>query len=458
MKHTLRAALCLLPLFLAAQPETFKLTEVILQKRDFTGTIEYAKTAIISFESKGRLDFVAAEGQYVQCSVFDKNGSLVKKGDLLARQDTDLPTSDLKIAKAELARAKAVLKEKTLNLERDAKLSKREAVSARQFQETQMLYDTALIDTQKAELAVKRATQVLDACYIWTPFNAFIEEVYRSEGAAVDVGNPVMKISMIDPVKLQLKRTQELSELLPQTTQILVYPRDSAIPVPAWFVGQNLSAENLTCYGANPRVTEKYLTPDGQQLPTFDFLTAVLSIPEKSSLAPFWIPENVIRKDDKGYYVWRLTGIPDTTIGKLIPSITRLEKVRIETTDLYIQYGNMIRQGVKSATLKTGDILAADVSESIPDHALAVYSRKHHRFQIGETVRVVFFTGNSEHVFHVPPQVLHTEADGKGKYVLVKREKEPEKIPVSVLRRVNAYLQIFSEKLAAGQELILQDK
>ena len=154
MKHTLRAALCLLPLFLAAQPETFKLTEGILQKRDFTGTIEYAKTAIISFESKGRLDFVASEGQYVQCSVFDKNGSLVKKGDLLARQDTDLPTSDLKIAKAELARAKAVLKEKTLNLERDAKLSKREAVSARQFQETQMLYDTALIDTQKAELAV----------------------------------------------------------------------------------------------------------------------------------------------------------------------------------------------------------------------------------------------------------------------------------------------------------------
>ena len=113
---------------------------------------------------------------------------------------------------------------------------------------------------------------------------------------------------------------------------------------------------------------------------------------------------------------------------------------------------------MKSATLKTGDILAADVSESIPDRALAVYSRKHHRFQIGETVRVVFFTGNSEHVFHVPPQVLHTEADGKGKYVLVKREKEPEKIPVSVLRRVNAYLQIFSEKLAAGQELILQDK
>ena len=143
----------------------------------------------VKMRSKGRLDFVASGGQYVQCSVFDKNGSLVKKGDLLARQDTDLPTSDLKIAKAELARAKAVLKEKTLNLERDAKLSKREAVSARQFQETQMLYDTALIDTQKAELAVKRATQVLDACYIWTPFNAFIEErIPTAPGKAANAG------------------------------------------------------------------------------------------------------------------------------------------------------------------------------------------------------------------------------------------------------------------------------
>lgn len=457
MKRLLYASLCVLPLVLAAQTPTFKLTEGILQKKNFEGTIEYAKTAIISFESKGRLDFVASPGQYVQCSVLDKNGELVQKGNLLARQDTDIPTSDVEIAKEELERARAVLKEKALNLERDAKLNRKEAVSARQYQETQMLYDTALIDSRKAELALRRARQVLDACYIWAPFNAIIEEVYRSEGGAVDVGNPVMKISMIDPVKLQLKLSQEMLAQLPQTTQILVYPRNSSTPVPAWFAGQNLSAESLICYVSNPRIADEVLMPDGKKIPTFDRLTTVLSIPEKSALAPIWILDEAIMKDKEGSYVWRLTGVPNSSFGNLIPSITRLEKVRVETLDLYLQYGTAVRQGIKPGSLlKAGDILAADVPETIVEYGLSAYSRKHHRFQIGEKVRVVLFTGNSDHVFHVPPNAVRTESDGKGKFVLVKQVGGMEKVPVTLLRRVDAYLQIFSDKLSPGQELLLQ--
>jgi len=455
MKHLIRTVLYVLPLALAAQTPTFRLTEGFLQKKDFEGTIEYAKTAVISFEAKGRLAYVASPGQYVQCSVFDKNGELVKKGDLLARQDTDIPTSDVEIAQAELDRSRAVLKDKMLNLDRDAKLNRKEAVSARQYQETQMLYDTAVIDSRKAELSLRRAQQVLDACYIWAPFNAIVEEVCRSEGGAVDVGHPVMKLSMIDPVRLQLKLSPEMAEQLPQTTQVLVYPRNSKDPVPAWFSIQNLSAENLICYVANPRISDTVRTPSGKKIPTFDRLTTVLSLPEKKVLAPLWILDEAIQQDKDGSYVWRLTGVPNSSFGNLIPSITRLEKVRVETSELYLQYGTSIRQGIKAGSkLKEGDILAADVPSTVTDDGLSAYSRKHHRFQIGEKVRVVLFTGNSDHVFHVPPGAIRTE--GEENYVLVKQGRDQRKVPVSLLRRVDSYLQIFSDKLAPGQELILK--
>ena len=55
MKHLIRTVLYVLPLALAAQTPTFRLTEGFLQKKDFEGTIEYAKTAVISLKRKDGL-------------------------------------------------------------------------------------------------------------------------------------------------------------------------------------------------------------------------------------------------------------------------------------------------------------------------------------------------------------------------------------------------------------------
>lgn len=62
---------------------------------------------------------------------------------------------------------------------RDSALSRKNVVSRRQYDETTMLYTTALNDKEKASLDLVRAQQVHDACFIWTPFNAVVTEVYR---------------------------------------------------------------------------------------------------------------------------------------------------------------------------------------------------------------------------------------------------------------------------------------
>lgn len=90
----------------------FKLVHKHAHERTYAGEVSYAKTADISFESKGRLTYVAPLGKYVQCEVLNMDGDIAWKGDLLARQDTDIPQSDVKIAKVLLKRADAVLKDK----------------------------------------------------------------------------------------------------------------------------------------------------------------------------------------------------------------------------------------------------------------------------------------------------------------------------------------------------------
>ena len=88
----------------------------------------------------------------------------------------------MKIAEVMCKRAEVVLKEREENFRRDRNLAEKSAVSARQYEETLMLYNTALIDKEKAGLDLERARQVLDACFIRAPFNAVVEEIYRSEG------------------------------------------------------------------------------------------------------------------------------------------------------------------------------------------------------------------------------------------------------------------------------------
>ena len=73
----------------------FKLVHKHAHERTYAGEVSYAKTADISFESMGRLTYVAPLGKYVQCEVLNMDGDIAWKGDLLARQDTDIPQSDV---------------------------------------------------------------------------------------------------------------------------------------------------------------------------------------------------------------------------------------------------------------------------------------------------------------------------------------------------------------------------
>ena len=125
-------------------------------KLEMEGVVCHARSVVISFEGKGRLTYVAPVGKYVFSEVLNREGEVVRQGDLLARQDTDIPTSDVKIAEVMRKRAEVVLKEREENFRRDRNLAEKSAVSARQYEETLMLYNTALIDKEKAGLDLER--------------------------------------------------------------------------------------------------------------------------------------------------------------------------------------------------------------------------------------------------------------------------------------------------------------
>ncbi len=433
----------------------FKLAHKQAHERTFTGEVSYAKTADISFECKGRLTYVAPLGKYVQCEVLDMEGGIALKGDLLARLDTDIPQSDVKIAKVLLDRASAVLKDKADNYERDRALSQKNVVSRRQYDETTMLYTTALSDKEKAALDLVRAQQVLDACFIWAPFNAVITEVYRSEGGSVDVGDPILKISMIDPVKITIALPQEALAQFSGATRILVYPLDSEEPVIAWSEGPDLSVGKVVCYANNPLMEPEVVAPDGRKIAIVDNLSGIRIIPEKLKIAPVWVADETIRKDRDGYFVWRIRDLKERYPEHAIPKIMRLEKVRVVPQNLIMQYGNNFLRGLKTdAGLKKNDILVGDVPAGVQPGDKVVYHRKRHRFQIGEKVTVRFASGYNSNVFTVPESLLSRSGTGSGYHVTLRDGGRTRVLPVTLLGKFEGKARIYSADLKEGMELL----
>ena len=399
----------------------FKLVHKHAHERTYAGEVSYAKTADISFESKGRLTYVAPLGKYVQCEVLNMDGDIAWKGDLLARQDTDIPQSDVKIAKVLLERADAVLKDK-----------------------------------EKASLDLVRAQQVLDACFIWTPFNAVVTEVYRSEGGSVDVGDPVLKISMIDPVKITITLPQEALAQFSGATRILVYPPGAKEPVIAWSEGPDLSVGKVVCYADNPLIEPDVVGPDGKRIAVVDALSGIRIIPEKLKIAPVWVVEEAVKKDRDGYFVWRIRDLKERYPENAIPEIMHLEKVRVVPQGLIMQYGNNFLRGLKTdAGLRRTDILVGDVPAGVNPGDRVVYHRKRHRFQIGEKVTAVFSGGYDDHVFLVPDRVLAKNGTDSGYHVFLRDGDRARAVPVAKLGKTEGKIRIYSTELKAGAELLM---
>lgn len=423
---------------------------------EMEGVVGYARSVVISFEGKGRLTYVAPVGKYVFSEVLNRAGEVVRQGELLARQDTDIPTSDVKIAEVMLKRADVVLKERADNFLRDKNLAEKSAVSTRQYEETQMLYNTAVIDKEKAALDLERARQLLDACFIRAPFNAVVEEIYRSEGGAVDVGDPVLKVSMVNPIKIEIHLSEEAAPLFNQMTQVQVYPRGQAEPVLAWFQGTSPVSGKIECFAANPLETDDVIGADGRPLPVIDQLSMVHLLREKATLAPFWVESNVIRYDREGAYVWRLAWGGGADLNRSIPNITTLEKVRITPLDMLVQYGNTLLEGIKAGSpLQRYDVLAGDVPDSVNPGDTVVYRKKRHRFQIGEKVKIVLSAGYGGHRFIVPGPAVRRDPATGGYFVWISDLGVVRRRPVLLLNRNEDTAMIYSPKLARGVRLLL---
>ena len=441
--------------------ETYRIRKEYRPRLHFTGTVDYSNTVVVSFEEKGRLAYVAPVGTYVESNIFDLNGKVIHNGDLLARQDTEIPENNLKLAEIKRKEAEITLAEKEQTFLRDKKLFEKKAVSTKQFLESQLIYETAFFDKQKAKLEVERCKRVLAACYYHAPFNGIVVEVYQLAGAAVDVAHRVLKLSAVSPIKVSIKLPEDITQQLDQTTQVLIYPVDSLTPVPGWFDSRGMKTGMLECFVDNPRLPVGTLTEAEKKLPVIDNLSIISTEKLQWNPSIFWIEQKALKKDKDGYFVWKLKDVKAADLKNRLKRVNTIEKIRISAQNLEIFRGVYRLRGIdRNPRLDVDDILVGNVPDSVKDGDKVVYQTLRRMFRPGEQVQVVLSPPREEESsgFFIPLAAVRQNSATDEFYVIVLENGKIRRLPVLFHLKQKEYVKVASSALKDGMTLIYGEK
>jgi membrane fusion protein, multidrug efflux system len=138
-----------------------------------------------------------------------KEGSLVKKGDVLYQIDPSTYQTTLDSAKASLASAQASLDKSKLQADRYADLVKKRAISEQDYEDAQATYRAAQANVMSAEASVKSAQIDLGYTKIKAPISGRIGKSYISEGALVTANQTtyLSTIQQLDPLYVDLSQS-----------------------------------------------------------------------------------------------------------------------------------------------------------------------------------------------------------------------------------------------------------
>jgi multidrug efflux system membrane fusion protein len=170
----------------------------VAQRLDMPRRIESIGTVqtLRSVTVKSQVDGVIAEVKF-------KEGDDVKAGDLLVGLDRRPFENSLRVARADLANARAEAAKADADLERYKRLDQQDAISKEQFQQLLTKADTTKAQVQAKEAAVANAELSLSYTEIRAPIAGRTGQLLLHEGALVKANDnnfPIVTINQLAPV------------------------------------------------------------------------------------------------------------------------------------------------------------------------------------------------------------------------------------------------------------------
>ena len=447
------------------------------RERELTGVVSLYREERIGFEIGGRVTTVLEKGLEVQGPAFNENGRLIRQGDAIATMEGTRYGSQVGALHAQLDAARrdlqAIKAQVTLTrqtLERQRRVLVAGAGSEQAVDDSKSAFDQATAHLAARRAAVRaagqqltRATEDLGDAVLHAPFSGRITEVHVSEGAVVTAGTPIVTLTLMDPVRIQLEVSSDYERELETGDRAMVYPKDpfdvdKRIPVNAIVFEKSAVADpqlrtfriDLIARNLRRHIHDRDPTLSG--LPSVnDYLPVVREF--QGEPGPLFVHSNAVFTEDGKTYVLRLPGVSfhagaeRSAVGRHVP-----ERVQVTLGDQYTTVVNWNFRSVEDdGALAEGDFL---IINPRPDYVNGVaIGRPHWLLRPRALVPVRFNLSASPVGFYVPNSAIILLGDTPNVYRV--ENGFARATPVSPLETVDEYRRIQGEGLADGVRIIV---
>jgi hypothetical protein len=363
-----------------ASAKTFKGMVVPL----ITSTIKYG----FNDSYRGIIVHTAAEGTIFQGPTFNEKGEEVKPGDVLIKLNKGYRKAAVKAQKALVLEAEANMNLQKSNFMRSRKLIITSSVSTQDFQQAEADYYNALGQLEEARANLVETISLLELCTYRAQFTGIVDKVLFPAGLCAGELD-VMQVSQLFPIGIKIKMPRDLVNKITISTPVTIHTplSDKALGVGHGF--RTLTEDGIRFIADNPTLMHKH---NGKDILNVHSIHTVLTINYVggNSKKILSVEKTAIKKDAKGYFVWKAIGQKNYVPGKGIDKIIKVQKV-------YVVPGKDIKSlqaGIDFISLKDAgslqmlDVTISDIPNNFKDGSEVYCALHRYLFMPGDPVTV----------------------------------------------------------------------
>lgn len=366
--------------------------------RQASATVSSWKTEEIGFEVQGRVRWVLEPGEEIEGRVFDQQGNVVTPGTALAQidperyeltveaaraqvsvaelqkastevelssgipADLEAAEADLELAQVEYDRNERLVSQRaTAQADLDRTRAELRTARARistidaQVKQTQAQLQSSVASIKQSQQNLKEAQRNLADTTLYSSFRGQVAEVHVVPGSVVAQGSPVLTVQMMNPIKVEVELSAELSRTIRRKHHLpltITMPdgsqqqRDGFVYTVSPTADTSTRTFTLTLLVLNEKV-EQELSDEQQKenvARTTDVWRIDLDFFPNKTLGVYYIDQKAVCRDQQGYYLWKCV---NAKVDDPLPDLLEVTKLRITPGNLSIPFlGNWVFQSV----------------------------------------------------------------------------------------------------------------